>query len=357
MAKLSVIVPAYNAETTLRTAVESILSQQVPGLEIIIVNDGSTDATDKICHALASQNQCIHVITQKNAGICAARNRGLEAASGEFLTFCDDDDLLWQGALKLLLQTAEDTHADIVRGGYELLRQRLTVQWFSSRIPPGRLHNRAWQRRLRLLFDKQRPAVCLERLYRRTSLLGLRFNERCSFGWRISFSMPPPTGASAKQSISRRWFTVHFEARKSTSCARSAQALLGRIRRWSMDGGGISRRQHWCDADELQVVWKDRRAQAVTFLMHQLRDAHAPGAIRRRAWQTLRQVLGPYPGGWLTFYTMQGTIKNRPWHCFYTRCGCRDCMICCRSERNSYENDSCYRRGGVYRPSCCKECP
>ena len=54
MAKLSVIVPAYNAETTLRTAVESILSQQVPGLEIIIVNDGSTDATDKICHALAS---------------------------------------------------------------------------------------------------------------------------------------------------------------------------------------------------------------------------------------------------------------------------------------------------------------
>ena len=95
MAKLSVIVPAYNAETTLRTAVESILSQQVPGLEIIIVNDGSTDATDKICHALASENQCIHVITQKNAGICAARNRGLEAASGEFLTFCDDYDLLW----------------------------------------------------------------------------------------------------------------------------------------------------------------------------------------------------------------------------------------------------------------------
>ena len=124
MEKLSVIVPAYNAETTLRTAVESILSQQVPGLEIIIVNDGSTDATDKICHALASENQGIHVITQKNAGICAARNRGLEAASGEFLTFCDDDDLLWQGALKLLLQTAEDAHADIVRGGYELLRQR-----------------------------------------------------------------------------------------------------------------------------------------------------------------------------------------------------------------------------------------
>ena len=52
MAKISVIIPAYNAETTLRTAVESILSQQVPELEIIIVNDGSTDGTDRLCHAL-----------------------------------------------------------------------------------------------------------------------------------------------------------------------------------------------------------------------------------------------------------------------------------------------------------------
>ena len=105
MAKISVIIPAYNAETTLRTAVESILSQQVPELEIIIVNDGSTDGTNRLCHALASEYPCIHVITQKNAGICAARNRGMEAASGEYITFCDDDDLFWQGALRLLLQT------------------------------------------------------------------------------------------------------------------------------------------------------------------------------------------------------------------------------------------------------------
>ena len=97
MAKISVILPAYNAEKTLRTAVESILSQQVPGMEIIIVNDGSADGTARLCHVLASENDCIHVITQKNAGICAARNRGLEAAGGEFIAFCDDDDLLAGG--------------------------------------------------------------------------------------------------------------------------------------------------------------------------------------------------------------------------------------------------------------------
>ena len=64
MAKISVILPAYNAEKTLRTAVESILSQQVPGMEIIIVNDGSADGTARLCHVLASENDCIHVITQ-----------------------------------------------------------------------------------------------------------------------------------------------------------------------------------------------------------------------------------------------------------------------------------------------------
>ena len=164
MAKISVIIPAYNAETTLRTAVESILSQQVPELEIIIVNDGSTDGTDRLCHALASEYPCIYVITQKNAGICAARNRGMEAANGEYITFCDDDDLFWQGALRLLLQTAEDTRADLVRGGYELLRQRPDGTFAEQ--PPCRkpLHDSAGPlRQLRCFFGEQRPAVCMER--------------------------------------------------------------------------------------------------------------------------------------------------------------------------------------------------
>ena len=228
MAKLSVIVPAYNAETTLRTAVESILSQQVPGLEIIIVNDGSTDATDKICHALASENQCIHVITQKNAGICAARNRGLEAASGEFLTFCDDDDLLWQGALKLLLQTAEDTRADIVRGGYELLRQRPDGTMVQQPHPTGQACTiELGSGGYGSFLTNSGPQFVWNALYRRTALLGLRFNERCSFGLEdFVFN------AAAYRRISKAVYIPqvvyrHFEGMQSTSCARSAQALLG----------------------------------------------------------------------------------------------------------------------------------
>lgn len=89
--------------------VQSILTQDIAGLEVLLVDDGSTDATPGLCHDLALRDDRIQVITQKNAGICAARNRGLSVAEGVYVTFCDDDDLLLPGALALLLQKAEDT--------------------------------------------------------------------------------------------------------------------------------------------------------------------------------------------------------------------------------------------------------
>ena len=304
MAKISVIIPAYNAGETLRAAVESILSQQMPGLEIIIVNDGSTDNTDSVCHALAHENDCIHVITQKNSGICAARNRGLEAAGGEFIAFCDDDDQFWQGALKLLLQTAEDTHADIVRGGYELLRQRRDGGFAEQPHPAGTACSieigEPGRGGYGVFLQNSGPQFVWNALYRRTALLGLRFNERCSYGLEdFVFN------AAAYRRISRAVYIPqvvyrHFEGAQSTSCARTTQAMLGRIRAlepWME--AEYHAAQRWCGPEEMQAVWKNRRAQAVTFLMHQLRDAHAPGVLRRKAWRTLREVLAPYPGGLL----------------------------------------------------------
>ena len=255
MAKISVIIPAYNAETTLRTAVESILSQQVPELEIIIVNDGSTDGTDRLCHALASEHPCIHVITQKNAGICAARNRGMEAASGEYITFCDDDDC-----------TIALGHG----GSYGAF------------------------------LENSGPQFVWNALYRRTALLGLRFNERCSYGLEDFVFNAAAYRRVGKAVYIPQVVYRHFESAQSTSCAHTAQALLGRIRAlepWME--AEFHAAQRWCGPEELQAVWKDRRAQAVTFLMHQLRDAHAPGVLRRKAWRTLREALALYPGSLL----------------------------------------------------------
>lgn len=313
MAKISVIVPAYNAESTLRVAIESILSQQLPGMEIILVNDGSTDSTAQVCYALAAENDCIHVITEKNAGICAARNRGLDAASGEYITFCDDDDQLWQGALKLLLQLAEDNRADIVRGGYELLHQRPDGTFAEQAHPAGQPCTiEIGKGGYGAFLENSGPQFAWNALYRRTALLGLRFNEKCSHGLEdFVFN------AAAYRRIGKAVYTPqvvyrHFEGAQSTSCSRTAQALLGRIRAlepWME--AEYHAAQRWCTADELPAVWKARRAQAVTFLMHQLRDARAPAALRRHAWRTLRCVLAPYPGGMLDILHDAGHNKKQ----------------------------------------------
>ena len=269
MAKISVIVPAYNAETTLRTAVESILSQQVPEFEIIIVNDGSTDGTDRLCHALASEYPCIHVITQKNAGICAARNRGMEAASGEYITFCDDDDLFWQGALHLLLQTAEDTRADLVRGGYELLRQRPDGTFAEQPHPAGSPCTIALGRggSYGAFLENSGPQFVWNALYRRTALLGLRFNQRCSYGLEDFVFNAAAYRRVGKAVYIPQVVYRHFESAQSTSCAHTAQALLGRIRalepwmeaaRFTPPSAGVARRR-------LQAVWKDRQHRPSPF--------------------------------------------------------------------------------------------
>lgn len=89
---LSVIIPAYNVESTLQRAVDSVLSQSMKEFEVIIVDDGSTDGTGPLCDAIESQDQRIRVIHQANGGLSAARNTGINQAQGDYLAFLDSDD-------------------------------------------------------------------------------------------------------------------------------------------------------------------------------------------------------------------------------------------------------------------------
>ena len=89
---VSVIVPVYNAEQTLRRCVSSILDQQYTDLELLLVNDGSTDASGEICDEFAARDARVTVLHQKNAGVSTARNHALEQAQGTYLQFLDSDD-------------------------------------------------------------------------------------------------------------------------------------------------------------------------------------------------------------------------------------------------------------------------
>lgn len=116
MAKLSVVVPVYNVEKYIGQMIESIQNQTLKDLEIILVDDGSPDNSSAICDKYASADQRIKVIHKKNAGVGAARNDGLEAATGEWIIFCDSDDWLETDALEKLIRLGDETGADVVFG-------------------------------------------------------------------------------------------------------------------------------------------------------------------------------------------------------------------------------------------------
>ena len=106
--KLSIIIPAYNAEAYLPQCLDSILAQEHRGCEVIVVDDGSTDGTV----ALLERYPDLKVIHQENRGMSTARNRGLDEARGEYILFVDSDDLLTAGALETLV--AELSGEDII---------------------------------------------------------------------------------------------------------------------------------------------------------------------------------------------------------------------------------------------------
>lgn len=89
---ISIIIPIYNSEKTLSQCIDSILSQKYSDFEVLLIDDGSTDESGKICDEYAELDKRIRVFHQKNQGVSAARNLGLDHIKGEFVTFCDSDD-------------------------------------------------------------------------------------------------------------------------------------------------------------------------------------------------------------------------------------------------------------------------
>ena len=122
---ISVVIPVFNGEAFLREAVESVLAQRYPAIEIIVVDDGSTDSTETLAMSFPEP---VRYLKQANQGPAAARNRGIEQAQGSLIAFADADDL-WPAA-KLELQLpylANDSTIEIVMGRIQQVRLSKTV--------------------------------------------------------------------------------------------------------------------------------------------------------------------------------------------------------------------------------------
>lgn len=106
--KLSIIIPIYNVEDTLRRCLGSVLGQMDDRMEVIIVDDGSTDTSRQIAEQMTAGRTDCRLIRQANKGLSAARNAGIEAATGEYITFTDSDDFVAKGTYTALLAVLEE---------------------------------------------------------------------------------------------------------------------------------------------------------------------------------------------------------------------------------------------------------
>ena len=118
MPEVSVILPAYNAEAYLSDAVESVLRQSFTDWELLLVDDGSIDATPALCDGFAARDERIRVLHKANGGVSAARNDALDAAKGEWIAFLDADDSYAPVYLASLLEAARSTGADSAACGF-----------------------------------------------------------------------------------------------------------------------------------------------------------------------------------------------------------------------------------------------
>lgn len=124
---VSIVVPVYNAEKTLRRCLDSIRSQTWREIEVLMVNDGSTDGSRAVCQEYCEKDSRFRLIDQeKNSGVAESRNRAIAAASGEYLQFADSDDWLRTDATEKLVEAARTSGCELVVAGfYRVLERRI----------------------------------------------------------------------------------------------------------------------------------------------------------------------------------------------------------------------------------------
>ena len=182
MPALSIVVPVYNVEEYLASCLSSITGQSLEDIEVICVNDGSTDRSGEILKELAAADPRIRVITKPNGGLSSARNAGIEAMTGDYLMFVDSDDILEDDACRIVVEAFEHHKADLVTFGANIYPKEAGDEWLERALSPRDVVYDAFH--IDILFkERSRPyavrTACSQAFVQRTEL---RFDESVRFG-------------------------------------------------------------------------------------------------------------------------------------------------------------------------------
>ena len=177
--KLSIIIPVYNKIRYLSGLLEQVMGQTFADFECLLIDDGSTDGSGAVCDAFAKKDPRFRVFHIPNGGVSHARNVGLDAARGEYITFIDSDDGVRPGYLENLVQCIEKSCADLVISGFE----KVTADGRLVRtVIPHHLGKAVFREQLPSFSAEQRESgifgYCFAKVFPRTLARHIRFNEQ-----------------------------------------------------------------------------------------------------------------------------------------------------------------------------------
>lgn len=132
--KYSVIIPVYDAQKTLKRCLDSLLQQKREDVEIILINDGSSDRSEEIIQNYKKKFQNIKAVKQENAGVSAARNRGLDIARGTYITFVDSDDYVSQDYFIVMDEAGEREDSDLIVFAKDIVGRKIDERYIYKKL-------------------------------------------------------------------------------------------------------------------------------------------------------------------------------------------------------------------------------
>lgn len=178
---ISIIIPFYNAEKTIQRCIKSILQQDIDDIQIILVNDHSSDASVEVCKELTNDRRIILVYSVGH-GVSSARNTGLKYATKEIIGFCDSDDYLEENSLNRIQNEFQNQCIEMVIAGYyrTVITKRTETQSTSMHLRRNGKITIKHAEKLIMLDNRVLGSVC-NKFYRRTLLDNIRFDENLSY--------------------------------------------------------------------------------------------------------------------------------------------------------------------------------
>lgn len=278
----SVIIPVYNAEKTLSRCIDSLISQNYSYAEIILINDGSKDQSDEICREYASRYDFVKYIEQANAGASAARNTGLDVASGEFITFVDSDDYVSEEYFRVLDQAETDFSVFLLQ---TIRDDGIQDSQFSQKLKDAQTHT---ERVLNIIAD--RIAGPVAKKFRREIIEKhqLRFKRDLIIGEDFIFGLEYMLCCSSSQIVDRVVYCVDETGKESiTRAARYDLSQFVRMYRYAFD---IAEHCDWPQTE------KERLIQLLDYLYCRTAFARTEYCIleKEQAWKRIYSLIAMF---------------------------------------------------------------